>query len=339
MLAPKLEVVNAKGVKNPVYNSVKRFSLDGLSDLIRVLMESVDDAMFELSDKVKNDRERNMYMEAMREIRLKRDGIKKHFDYEMQQRFDAFVSGKSATDDLDDEEELTLVELDELEDSIAIENMISKARPRFEDDLFAVSERLKLVLKRKEISEDENPLDPKAICESFDKASQLLETDIQAKLIFYKLFEKYVMNNLDHFYKELNELFVKKGVLPGFKPDQERMKQTSRYMANRIKKNGEHGAGAPVLLTSGSGASAGGVAGVQVADVVESPVVESPVVESPVVESPVVESPVVESPVVESPVVELLVVELLVAESPMVELLVAVELPLPVLVVAALLLH
>jgi hypothetical protein len=64
---------------------------------------------------------------------------------------------------------------------------------------------------------------------------------------------------------------------------------------------------------------------------VESPVVESPVVESPVVESPVVESPVVESPVVESPVVELLVVELLVAESPMVELLVAVELPLPVL--------
>ncbi len=266
MLAPKLEVVNAKGAKNPVYNSVKRFSLDGLSDLIRVLMESVDDAMFELSDKVKNDRERNMYMEAMREIRLKRDGIKKHFAYEMQQRFDAFVSGKSATNDQDEEEELTLIELDELEDSIAIENMISKARPRFEDDLFAVSERLKLILKRKQISEDENPLDPKAICESFDKASQLLDTDIQAKLIFYKLFEKYVMNNLDHFYKELNELFVKKGVLPGFKPDQERMKQTSRYMANRIQKNGEHGAGAPVLLSSGSGASAGGVAGVQVAD-------------------------------------------------------------------------
>jgi len=267
MLAPKLEVVNAKGGKNSVYNSVKRFSLDGLSDLIRVLMENVDDAMFELSDKVKNDRERNMYMEAMREIRLKRDGIKKHFAYEMQQLFDAFVTGKSAASELDDEEELTLVELDELEDSIAIENMISKARPRFEDDLFAVSERLKLVLKRKEISDDENPLDPKAICESFDKASQLLETDIQTKLIFYKLFDKYVMNNLGHFYQELNELFVKKGVLPGFKPDQERMKQTSRYMANRIKKNGDHGTGgAPVLLTPGSGTGAGGVAGVQVAD-------------------------------------------------------------------------
>jgi len=46
MLAPKLEVVNAKGGKYPVYNLVKRFSLDGLSDLIRVLMGNVDDAMF-----------------------------------------------------------------------------------------------------------------------------------------------------------------------------------------------------------------------------------------------------------------------------------------------------
>ena len=82
MLAPKLEVVNSSGGKNPIYNSVKRFALDGLNDLIRVLMESVDDAMYELSDKVDNDRERNMYFEAMREIRLKRDGLKNHFDYD-----------------------------------------------------------------------------------------------------------------------------------------------------------------------------------------------------------------------------------------------------------------
>lgn len=216
MAAPQLEVVGSTGGKNSIYNSVKRFSQDGLRDLIRVLMENVDDALFELSDKVDNDRERNMYFEALREIRLKRDGLKQHFDYELQQCFNQFVKGKSASTDIDDDDELTLVELDDLEDNIAIENMISRARPHFEDDLFAVTERLKLVLRRKEIDEDENPLDPKAICDCFHKASELLETDIQVKLIFYKLFEKYVMNNLGHFYKELNELFVKKGVLPGF---------------------------------------------------------------------------------------------------------------------------
>ncbi len=237
MLATKLEVVSSNGGSNPVYNSVKRFSLEGLSDLIRILMENVDDALFELSDKVDNDRERNMYFEAMREIRLKRDGLQKHFDYEMQLYFNNFISGKRKDEDLPDEDELTLVELDELEDTIAIENMISKARPHFEDDLFAVTERLKLVLRRKRINDDENPLDPKAICDCFHKASELLETEIQVKLIFYKLFERYVMNNLGHFYRELNQLFIDKGVLPNFKVDQERMKQTTRFMANRIKNN------------------------------------------------------------------------------------------------------
>ncbi|MDH3537908.1 MAG: DUF1631 domain-containing protein, partial [Gammaproteobacteria bacterium] len=237
MAAPKLEVIGSAGGNNPIYNSVKRFSLDGLTDLFRVLMENVDDSLFELSDKVSNDRERNLYFEAMREIRIKRDGLKQHFNYEIKQRFDRFYRSESAADAFDDDDELTLVELDDLEDNIAIDNMISRARPRFEDELFAVTERLKLVLRRKEIDEDENPLDPKAICDSFHKASDLLDTDIQIKLILYKLFEKFVMNNLDHFYKELNELFVKKGVLPGFKADQERMKQTTRFMANRIKKD------------------------------------------------------------------------------------------------------
>jgi len=262
MLAPTLEVVNSSGGKNPIYNSVKRFALEGLSDLIRVLMESVDDAMFELSDKVANDRERNMYFEAMREIRLKRDGLQKHFDYEMQQCFKSFITGKTTTQDPEDEDELTLVELDDVEDNIAIENMISRARPNFEDDLFAVTERLKLVIRRKEIKEDENPLDPKAICDCFHKASDLLETDIQVKLIFYKLFEKYVMHNLGHFYKELNELFVEKGVLPGFKADQERMKQTTRFMANRIKQTPDNtAANSPLAMALGAAASAGMMAG------------------------------------------------------------------------------
>ncbi len=238
MLAPKLEIASTTDGNKSVFNSIRRFSLDGLSDLIRVLMESVDDALFELSDKVDNDRERNMYFEAMREVRLKRDGMQKNFDYEMRQCFDRFANGKHAASELDDDDdELTLIELDDLEDSIAIDNMISKARPHFEDDLFAVTERLKAVLRRKKIDEDENPLDPKAICDSFHTASESLDTDIQVKLIFYKLFDKYVMNNLGHFYRELNELFVNKGVLPEFRAEQERMNQTTRFMSNRIRQN------------------------------------------------------------------------------------------------------
>jgi len=248
MVATKLEVVGSTGGKNPIYNSVKRFSLEGLGDLIRVLMENLDDALFGLSDKVDNDTERNLYFKAMREIRLQREDLRQKFIAELTQSFDRALGGESATARDDDGDELTLIELDELEDKIAIGNMVTRARPRFEEELFALSERLKLVLKRKTFTESENPLDPKSICECFHNASALLQTDIQVKLIFYKLFERYVIDNLGHFYNEVNELFVEKGVLPGFKADQERMKKTTRFMANRIKKETD---GAKPGLNSG----------------------------------------------------------------------------------------
>ncbi|MFV2030981.1 MAG: DUF1631 domain-containing protein [Gammaproteobacteria bacterium] len=225
----------APGGSTAVYESVQRFALKGLSDLIRVLMENMDDALFDLSEKAETDRERNMYFEAMREIRLKRGFLQQGFDQAMEDYFNQFSHNQATNELEEDPEELTLVELEDLEDTIAIDNMISKARPHFEDDLFAVTERLKVVLSRGEIDEDLNPLDPKAICDSFHEASDVIESQIEIKLIFYKLFDKYVMNSLGGFYRELNTLFIDKGVLPEFKASEERMKQTTRFMANRIR--------------------------------------------------------------------------------------------------------
>ncbi len=223
------------GGSKVVYESVKRFALKGLSDLIRVLMENMDDALFGLSEKVESDRQRTMYFEAMREIRLKSSLLQMGFDQAMDGSFSHFSQDQAVDDPDEDIEELTLVELEDLEDTIAIDNMISKARPQFEDELFAVTERLKVVLHLTEIDQDLNPLDPKVICESFHKASEVIESDIQIKLIFYKLFDKYVMNNLGGFYHELNSLFIDKGVLPEFQVSKERMNQVSSFMANRIR--------------------------------------------------------------------------------------------------------
>jgi len=254
MLAENLKDDTHLGTNKNLYDSLQQFTLLGLNNLFRVLMENVDDSLFELADKVGNDRERNMYFDAMREIRFKRESIEKNFDFEMRKYFDRLLLNKSCESKADDLEELTLIEFDDMEDNIAIANMISKARPHFEDDLLAIEERLKIILKRKKIDRDKNPLDPGAICDSFHTASELLETDIEAKLIFYKLFDKFVMNNLGNFYRQLNQYFVDKGVLPEFKVSQERMRQTTSFMASRIA-NTNAGAGAGAISLAGTAAN------------------------------------------------------------------------------------
>jgi len=223
------------GDSTAVCESVRRFALKELNDLIRVLMENMDDALFELSEKAETDRQHNMYFEAMREIRLKSSSLQMGFNQAMEDCFNQFF-GDQAEDNLDEDiEELTLVELEDLEDTIAIDNMISRARPQFKDELFTVTERLKVVLHLTEIDQDLNPLDPKAICESFHKASEVIDSEIQIKLILYKLFDKFVMNSLVDFYHELNNLFIDKGVLPKFLVSKEREDQASKFLANRIR--------------------------------------------------------------------------------------------------------
>ncbi len=229
--------VLAFSAQKMLYESVQRFSIVNLNDLIRVLMENIDDSLFDLSDKAKSDRDRSMYFDAMREIRLKRDKIKTRFNQELEQKFNQLLQNKVTLKTHTDFNELSLLDQEELEDSLAIDNMVSKARPHFEDELLAITERLKTILKRKSVTDDDNPLDPKSICDSFHKASEILAFDIQVKLIFYKLFDKFVMANLGHFYTELNDFFIKKGVLVDFSAEEERAHQTTQFMANRIRTN------------------------------------------------------------------------------------------------------
>ena len=222
--------VIAFGGNTMVYESIKRFALRELHDLIRVLMENVDDALFDLSEKAGSDQVRTRYFDAMRLVRLKRKAIEEGFDVAMQQSFDNLMLERSPLPQKQDdgELELSLVDHEELEDKLAIDNMVSRARPQFEDELFAIRERLRTVLHRKQVPADLNPFDPLAICDSFHQACQVLDTEIEVKLILYKLFDRFVMRSLDGFYDRINGYFVDKGVLPELHAARERLNQGAR---------------------------------------------------------------------------------------------------------------
>ncbi len=227
--------VIAFGGNTMVYESIRRLALKELHGLLQNLMDNIDDALFDLSEKVGNDRERTMYFDAMRLVRIKRKAIEQGFDEAMQGAFDHLVMNRPGSTEKPglDELELSLVDDEVLEDQIAIDNMISKARPRYEDDLFALRERLREVLHRSDIDPDDNPFDPRALCEGFHQACALLDTEIEVKLVLYKLFDKLVMGNLGPFYDRMNDDFASKGILPDMHASRERI----NHSVNRVKRH------------------------------------------------------------------------------------------------------
>ena len=89
--------------------------------------------------------------------------------------------------------ELSLVEETELEESLAVTSMISKAENRYARLLYSVNQRLAVISGGSKVVDANNPLGPACLCDCFRRAMQELEADVNVKLIIYKLFERYVL--------------------------------------------------------------------------------------------------------------------------------------------------
>ena len=107
-----------------------------------------------------------------------------------------------------------MIDEQELEESIAIRNMIDKANELYADPLYCLSQRLDLLLASADITEENNPFGPAVLCEAFRVAVNTLDTALTVKLLVLKLFDKFIIQHLDPVYETANSALVRGGVLP-----------------------------------------------------------------------------------------------------------------------------
>ncbi len=112
-------------------------------------------------------------------------------------------------------QELSLIEDSQLEEALAVSSMASKAEMRFARHLFALNERLSVLCGGVRIEGSAlGPLDPAALALASQLALRELVSDVQIKLIVYKLFDRYVLGHIDSMYDEINATLASAGVLP-----------------------------------------------------------------------------------------------------------------------------
>ncbi|MDH4570705.1 DUF1631 domain-containing protein [Pseudomonas sp. BN414] len=187
-----------------------------LKQALQVLFDNADDTLFEMADRATSNAEQNAFFEAMRDLRLKRKSIERTF---LQKVFESFSSlnqyeiGKAPQLDAVSFDTLSLVQNDELEEAVALDAMVAKVMTRDGIALGHLTTRLNTLVSKK-VEDKSNPLGPRLLCEVFLDACRSLGVEIKVKLIILKLFEKYVLTELDQIYAEANQLLVAAGVLP-----------------------------------------------------------------------------------------------------------------------------
>lgn len=194
-------------------------SVDTLMSLLGSMFDGIDDTFFELADYAHNNKEQNLYFDSMREVRIKRRGMESIFRQQMEADFRKLMSGhmqeKVVAPMLADH--LELVSDDLLEESVAINNMISKVRSNFPGQLLQLVARWNAMFQDMKVTEENNPLDPQQVVRAFAEAVGTLDLEIKTKLIVYKQFDRYVLSQFDRVVIEANQILIDNGVLPNMR--------------------------------------------------------------------------------------------------------------------------
>jgi len=103
------------------------------------------------------------------------------------------------------------------EENRAIANMVHKSREDCADMLLVLDRRIGFLMHDPNLEQWQNPLCPEAICTAFHGAATLFETGLEIRLLIFRLFDQYVISNMDELYKDLNQYLAKTGVMPDVK--------------------------------------------------------------------------------------------------------------------------
>lgn len=193
---------------------------------LQALFDNADDMLFEMADKASDRLEQNLHFEAMRDLRLKRKSIERGF-------LDALHEGFALLGQAAPQPFAAAIEprnSAQLARTAALEAMVGRVLSRDGLALEHLQLRLQTSLG-KPLAPRDNPLGPDRLCDCFLQVGRSQGVGPRVKLILLKLFERYVLHDLDRLYDHANLLLGTAGVLSELKPIPRRRADDHRHAA------------------------------------------------------------------------------------------------------------
>ncbi len=203
---------------------VREQARGAFGSMLGEMFDNADDALFELADKATTNDGQAVYFDAMREVRIKRPDIEQKFLKTLHNGFrNLYLPNDKLPEELlhsaHENTSLSLVPDDDLEESVAVRGMVTKASTHHEHALSLLVKRIEHLVRAKPINRFNNPIGPIRVCQAFQDACEELEIDIRPKLVVFKLFERHVLTEAGTLYDMANKSLKDMGVLPLLKAD------------------------------------------------------------------------------------------------------------------------
>jgi len=198
--------------------------------LFEPLAKQLDDDLFKLVDKTQESEKAQLYNDAMIKLRSERAALAEKFAVTYSQFLSQALNpegvvGLAPENGLSG---LSLVEDAELEESLVIGQITAKVFEEYSDELYALEQRLSLMLPGLKMDEGQVPFGSAPICDTFETLLRPLDFDIKVKLAIYRSLERSLLESIGTLFDELNEMLREAGLLPEIKRVAKKSKSAER---------------------------------------------------------------------------------------------------------------
>ena len=198
-----------------------------LSAQFTEFLDHTDEALMDFAERAQDRAMQGRFFEAMTGVRNSRTSIEQRFRSGILEAFVEFMANPSASaKKADDSQELSLLDQDEMEESVICDNLITRCRNNYFAQLYALTRRLNVLAPERKLTEENIPAGPSHLVRAFRIGISNLDIHTKAKIVLYALYDKFVLRQLQGMYSEFNDTLKNAGILPDLKPTTVKSKNT-----------------------------------------------------------------------------------------------------------------
>jgi hypothetical protein len=173
------------------------------------MMGNVEDTLFELATTDCGTVQASQYIDAVREIRMKKREIQVRFENRFLSLFDESVrqirKGKVAP--AESNIVSNIVNLNQT-GSHTIVSTVEKVRSDCRAALSTLDQHIGELLQTGESAHFDNPMEPGLVFDAFWESCRDIQTDTAIRRVLVQMFERHVATDLQQLYEDLNKLFA-----------------------------------------------------------------------------------------------------------------------------------
>jgi hypothetical protein len=182
------------------------------------MLDKGEQALWDIADRCVDREQRNVYITAKDKLTTERKAMADQFQKNYVAEFERRAKRESKRDEFSQYDlsslELGLVNDEELEETLKLNDMAGKLRRYCEEELNGLDQRIGVLIGDANLQGDGNPFSPQALCGAWKATCRGIEPSMKIRMIFHKLFDDHILDDVRSIYKDLNALLIQRSILP-----------------------------------------------------------------------------------------------------------------------------